>query len=172
MHFVSAIIGLISFLVSCQTFSAALDCDGPTDSDLAAVISYIITNSPTIDVMRFQPVCLAHSRQRGRYRYVSVVVEYTCNGSSNCPNSSPAVEQFESECVSGSWSNIAAAHSPAHARTKNPTANFSTTTRNDCTFCYSQVLISEATFALTSDSFTHCVGEFISRSISMKKDYA
>jgi len=110
---------------------------------------------PTVDVLRFHPVCLAHGHCRDRYRYVSVVVEYTCIGSDNCP-SGTAVEQIHSECSSGTWIGRVAGIGP-NFRTINTTANFSTITKEDCAFCFSPQVANA--FDLTTDAVTHCVGK-------------
>ena len=165
MHYLSIVVALLVAVsarstVMCQ---ANLDCDNITTSDLVNLIPEVIDNegSPTVDVVRLHPVCLAHSRQQGRYRYESVVVEYTCNGSSNCPTQSAndtAVEQFEFQCSSGVWSTTVAGNTD-NTRTRNPRANFSTTTRNNCIFCFSRELVLAAYLPYSTDSTTHCVGK-------------
>ena len=87
--------------VSCQ-----LDCANITGSDMENVISLVIPDSespttPEINLIRIRPVCLAYSQERGRFRGVSALVEYTCTGNALCPDGT-VVEQFEAECVSGS----------------------------------------------------------------------
>ena len=140
---------------SCQS-----DCAYPAGSDLEDVIMSSIPTgdnpaTPTVDVLDFHPVCLAYSQERDRYRYVSVVIEYTCTGNANCP-SGTAVEQFESQCSGGAWSHSVQGDVD-NTRTENPTANFSTTTREDCAFCFSPA--TAAAFSITTDDVTHCVGK-------------
>ena len=96
---------VVAGMCSCQQ-----ECSLPTNDDLEQVIVDIIrfgdsSSLPTVTVARFHPVCLAFGQQQDRYRLVSVVVEYTCSGDINCP-SGTAVEEIESECDSGVWSNI------------------------------------------------------------------
>jgi len=138
------------------------DCPEITEAALEDIIVDVIragdnTQIPTVDVLSFRPVCLAYSQERDRYRFVSVVVEYTCTGNVRCP-SSTAVEQFESECDGGTWSHIVQGDVD-NTRTPNPTANFSTTTREDCAFCFSPA--TAAGLGLTTDNVTHCVGKYI-----------
>ena len=85
------------------------------------------------------------------------MVEYTCTGHFNCP-SGTAVEQFDSQCNSGAWSRSVQGDVD-NTRTVNPTANFSTTTREDCAFCFSPALASN--LRLTTDNVTHCVGRYM-----------
>ena len=123
---------------SCQQ-----DCAFPTNSDLEAVITGIIETgdspaTPVIDVVTFHPLCLAFSRERDRYRAVSVLVEYTCTGNTNCQGDM-LLEQIESECAGGVWSNTVLGNNE-HLRRREPVATFSTSTREDCSFCVSPTL--------------------------------
>jgi len=141
--------------VSCQN-----DCAYPTDSDLENVIMSSIPTgdnpaTPTVNVLDFHPVCLAYSQERDRYRFVSVVVQYNCTGNADCP-SGTAVEQFDSQCSGGTWSHSVQGDVD-NTRTENPTANFSTTTRENCSLCLSPA--TAAGFSLTTDNVTHCVGK-------------
>ena len=155
MHFNVLIVAVVAGLCSCQ------ECSFPTNDDLEQVISEIIPtgdspSTPDVNVMRFHPVCLAFGQQQDRYRLVSVVVEYTCSGSTNCP-SGTAVEQIESECVSGVWSNEVEGNTD-NTRSTTTEASFTTTTREDCSFCFSPELAD--TLGPTTDSVTHCVGKY------------
>ena len=148
------VVAVVAGICSCQ------DCSFPTNDDLEEVISEIIATGDSsadvvINVMRFHPVCLAFGAQQDRYRLVSVVVEYTCSGHDDCP-SGTAVEQIESECNSGEWSNTVQG-SVLDTRSVPPDANFTTTTREDCSFCLSPELASS--IGPTTDSVTHCVGK-------------
>ena len=143
--------------------SSQSDCPEITEAALENVIANNIRTgdnpqTPTVDVLSFHPVCLAYSQERDRYRFVSVVVEYTCTGNPNCP-SGDAVEQFESECDGGTWSHSVQSNTD-HTRTVNSTANFLTTTREDCAFCFAPTLATS--LSLITDMATHCVGKFTS----------
>ena len=139
------------------------DCSFPTNDDLEEVIVNIIrlgdsSSIPIVTIARFHPVCLAFGAQQDRYRLVSVVVEYTCSGHTNCP-SGTAVEQIESECGSGIWSNTVLS-STDNTRSVPPDASFNTTTREDCSFCLTAELANNI-IGVTTDNVTHCVGECI-----------
>ena len=138
------------------------DCPQITETALENVIMNNIPTgdnpaTPTVDVLDFHPVCLAYGQERDRYRYVSVVVEYTCTGNANCP-SGTAVEQIHSECSSGIWSGRVGGAGD-NIRSINPTANFSTTTREDCAFCFPPVTASLLLTMHSFDAATHCVGK-------------
>ena len=115
-------------------------------------------STATVDVLNFHPVCLAYSQERDRYRFVSVVVQYTCTGNANCP-SGTAVEQFDSQCSSGTWMHSVLGDFD-NTRTKKPTANFSTTPRENCSLCVSPATATGP--RLTTDPVTHCVGRYMS----------
>ena len=137
-------------------------CMPPTTSDLEAVVAKIIQGGesgplPVITLIRSNIVCRAFAEQEDLLRIVSVVVEYTCTGSGNCPPDT-AVEQIESGCDSGSWSNtVTGSSDPANIRTQSPVATLSTTGRDDCSFCLSTPLATDQ--GATTDTVTHCVGE-------------
>ena len=152
------VVAIVAGICSCQM------CTLPTSGDLEDVIRDIIEESdsattPNVDVMSIHPVCLALDDVQGRYRAVSVIVEYTCSGNTRCP-SGTAVEQIESECDDGTWSYIVQS-SPEFTRSPTPEANFSTSTRQDCVYCVSPELDVAAALSLSPDSVTHCVGESV-----------
>ena len=164
MYSLTAVLILTSIpaIAVCQT-----DCNLPTSSDLEDVITVALIfgdnpTTPNINVTKIHPVCLAHGQERDRYRFLSVVVEYTCSNNGNCPHGS-AVEQFESQCNGGTWTSQVLASS-GDTRTQNPTANFSTTTRGDCFLCLSPEKLSDS--SLTTDNLTHCVRKYRSFSNS------
>ena len=160
--FTAALALLVCLLgrASCQ-----LDCAEPTESDFANVISLVIPDSenpttPEINLIRFRTVCLAYSQERGRFRGVSALVEYTCTGNAACP-ADAVVEQFEADCVDGSWSHLVRG-SIENTRTQMPDASFTTTElRENCAFCYSPGLANAAGVPAgnTPDEENHCVGE-------------
>ena len=150
------IVAAVALISSCQ------ECLFPTHGDLENVIEAIIATgenpaAPTVTVLGFQEVCLAFGVERDRYRGVSVVVRYTCTGTAKCPQGT-VEEQIESGCVNGAWSNIVEG-STDNTRSENNEANFSTTTREDCSFCVSAELA--PSYSLITDNVTHCVGELI-----------
>ena len=146
------------------------DCSTPNASDLETVLEAIIqsgdaSTDPVITIADFEVVCGAYAQQEGFLRGVSVVVEYTCSGHSNCP-SGTVTEQIESACSSGSWTNnVGGTTDSSRTRTTAPTATLSTTARDDCSFCFSEPLADDAGAGVTTDSETHCVGEWITGSV-------
>ena len=150
------VVATVAGICSCQK------CTLPTNEDMKDVIINIFraddsSSTPSVNVMSIHPVCLALDDVQDRYRVVSVLVEYTCSGYTGCP-SGTALEQIESECVNGMWSNTVQG-SPEFTRSQTTEASFSTSTREDCAFCVSPELDDEAGLSLSPDSVTHCVGE-------------
>ena len=145
-------------------------CSPPTASDLETVLADIIqsgdtSTDPVITIADFEVVCRAFSQQEDLLRGVSVVVEYTCDDNSNCPMGT-VIEQIESGCSSGSWINrVAGTTDPSRFRTTSPTATLSTTARDDCRSCLSELLADDAGAGVTTDPVTHCVGEWIIGSV-------
>ena len=139
------------------------DCSYPTNDDVEGVIRKIITSSqespanPSVNINQFHVICLAFGYQKDLYRAVSVVVEYTCSGNSNCPVGS-VVEQIESECDDGDWSLVSSVQgSIEDTRSQSPLADFSTEMREDCSFCLSPELAGRV--SLITDLNTHCIGK-------------
>ena len=160
------IIAALIVVLTAGNASGRIDCPEVTEAELETVIKDNFPGHrdfgiPTVNVLDFHPVCLAYSQERDRYSFVSVVVEYTCTGNANCP-SGTAVEQFESQCTGGKWSHSVQGYVDI-ARTINPTADFSTTTREDCAFCFSPALATS--FSIATDNDTHCVGRYMHASI-------
>ena len=159
------IVAVLIVVLTASGASSQIDCPEITEAELETVIKDGIPEhrdlgTPTVDVLDFHPVCLAYGPERDRYRYVSVVVEYTCTGNSeesNCPTGT-AVEQFDSQCNGGKWSHSVQSNVDI-ARTVNPTANFSTTTREDCAFCFPPTLATS--LSLITDPVTHCLGRYM-----------
>ena len=75
------IIAALIVVLTAGGVSGQVDCPEITEAALENVIGNNIPtgegSSPTVDVLNFHPVCLAYSQERDRYRFVSVVVEYT-----------------------------------------------------------------------------------------------
>ena len=159
------IVAVLIVVLTAGDASGQIDCPEITEAELETVIKDSIPEhrdlgTPTVDVLDFHPVCLAYGPERDRYRYVSVVVEYTCTGNRderNCPPGT-AVEQFDSQCNGGKWSESVQGYVDI-ARTVNPTANFSTPTREDCAFCFSPAIATG--LSITTDPVTHCVGRYM-----------
>ena len=161
MRFAVSAALLVSVLVA--TGSCQDNCILPTSSDLEDVIEAVILAgdspaTPTVAVMRFHLVCVVYSQDEcDHYRAVSVLVQYTCSGNPNCP-SGTAMEQIESECNNGVWSNNVQG-STENTRSEVSEANFSTAVREACSLCLSPEL--STVMSLTTDTVTHCIGECI-----------
>ena len=161
--------GLVGALVAClllgtSLISCQLDCALPMDSDIENVIGQVFRSGdsaaqpPQITLLNVHHVCRAVSRERGRYRFVSVLAEYMCDSgmSALCPGDT-VTEQFEIGCLNGNWSNNVQG-STTDIRTENSTATFSTELREDCSFCFSPELADSIT-APPPDEETHCLCE-------------
>ena len=147
---------------------AQTDCPEPQVTDLENVIALIIqagdaSGAPNITLLNSNVVCRAFGEQQGLLRGVSVVVEYTCTGHSDCQTDT-VLEQIESGCPSGDWTNSVGG-TTATASIQSPLngASLSTTAREDCARCFSEKLAEEQ--GPVTDPVTHCVGECISGSI-------
>ena len=150
------VVATVAGICSCQ------ECTLPTSGDLEEVIVNIFraddsASTPTVIVESVHPVCLALDKVQDHYRAVSVLVEYRCSGYTGCP-SGTVVEQIESECSIGVWSNTVRG-SPEFTRSQTTEASVSTSTREDCVFCVSPELVKEAPLSLSPDNVTHCAGE-------------
>ena len=144
--------------------SAQRDCGYPTTNDITVLIRNTLSSGdafslPAVNISSFQPLCLAYSRLQYRYRGLSVLVRYTCTDSSVCPlGGGELVEQFESACENGVWSNRILG-STADTRTRAPTASFETVLREDCAYCLSPELALSVGVPATPNRQHHCVGE-------------
>ena len=135
-------------------------CSYPNSTELENVIAAITSSGddaaePTITLLDFNPVCRSFTDQRDLLRGVSVVVQYTCSGHFNC-RSGTVVEQIESGCEGGQWSNRVEG-STSFTRSQTTEASLSTTAREDCSACVSPELASS--LGVTTDSVTHCGGK-------------
>ena len=135
-------------------------CSYPNSTELENVIAAIISSGdaaaePTITLLDFNPVCRSFTDRRDLLCGVSVVVQYTCSGHSNC-RSGTVVEQIESGCEGGQWNNRVEG-STSFTRSQTTEASLSTTAREDCSACVSPELADIQ--GVTTDSVTHCLGK-------------
>ena len=143
MQSVALLVLLMAWMSSGQNV-----CPPPTSSDLETVIANILTEGdsaapPQIIVLNFNVVCRAFARQRDLLRGVSVVVEYSCSGHSNCPLGT-VVEQIESGCLGGEWSNsVGGTTEPSFIHSPLNGSTLSTTARDGCWFCFSPQLLDQ-----------------------------
>ena len=138
-------------------------CPSPTNAELEEVIGLIIlagdnAAAPDVELIDYEIVCSAFGEQEGLLRQVSVVVEYTCTGHGNCL-SGTVIEQIESQCNGGSWSNNVGG-STDDVLLESPTATLTTPGRDDCAFCLSPDKAESVELnAPVPDDGTHCVGQ-------------
>lgn len=156
----TVLVVLFLSLTSCQR-----DCAYPTANEIEELIVNILRSddnspTPTVTITNFHPVCLAYSKQRNRYRFFSVLAEYTCTGNTHCP-SGAAVEQFESQCDGSTrtWSGLYSSFE--YIRRQNPSATWSTDTRENCSLCTSAAFAPFIELTSTPDDETHCIGELM-----------
>ena len=144
---------------------AQTDCPEPQVTDIETVIADIIVAGdasapPDITLLNSNVVCRAFGEQQGLLRGVSVVVEYTCTGHSDCQTDT-VLEQIESGCPSGNWTNsVGGTTATNFIRSPLDGSSLSTTAREDCSRCFSTQLANDA--GVSTDPVTHCVGEYIS----------
>ena len=152
------LVALVAGLCSSQ------DCAFPTTSQLEEVISEIIpigdgsVTTPTVNLADFHVVCLAYGEEENLFRFISVVVNYTCTGNSRC-DAVEGLEQIEAGCLNGNWSDNVQGHTD-NIRSMTTEASFTTTPREDCSFCFSTE-IANTISTISTDPVTHCVGEYI-----------
>ncbi|CAI8036469.1 Sushi, von Willebrand factor type A, EGF and pentraxin domain-containing protein 1 [Geodia barretti] len=149
---------LVAVVMVGTSYSQQHYCSYPSSTELESVIAAIIASGdaaaePTITLLDFNPVCRSFTDRQDLLRGVSVVVQYTCSGHSNC-RSGTVVEQIESGCERGKWS-IRVEGSTSFTRSESTEASLSTTAREDCSACVSPELASS--LGVTTDSVTHCV---------------
>ena len=114
-HLVGCIITkmrIVYFIVASLAAGLAPQCGFCCDYPVVCLESVIgrIFNStgdnPTtirVGIIDLNPVCRAHGQDGERFREVSVTVQYTCNGSAECPSTNMT---GQTECVcNGEWYN-------------------------------------------------------------------
>ena len=135
-------------------------CDASfNDLQVAGLIaSNLVTTAPSIVLQTspagfsFRAVCLSSSGVRDRYRFVSLVVYYSLNGSS------PLYGQFEFECVNSTWSATSSVLSTASQGRVILAADapaITATVKTDCALCVNYLN------GQLVDSVHHCYGECI-----------
>ena len=119
---------------------------------------------PNIVVHETHTVCLSVGPSMGNVSSISLLVDYSCTGSSQCPkwNSADerAIEQFDFGCSSHNKWSIGQYFDFTVARHENPIANFDTALRMDCAACFTQHPSFSSSF-LPFDQVTHCIGKFM-----------
>ena len=102
-------------------------------------------------------VCLALGLFQDTYRGISVLAEYECTGSAECPSTTAETSQFELSCRNGMW-RAQVLGTTELVFTRTPVANSTTPLRTDCSFCVSPELLAAAFGDTEFDASTHCVG--------------
>ncbi len=149
--------------------------DGPSTDGLISP-TYVSGDSgpndvgPDIQILDSHIVCMSTGTARDSYRYLSVIVNYTCNGG-GC-ESNLVVAQFDMSCLrpdgvpadgEPQWEmrvvdppNVLA--SGESVRTQPADGNFSTVPRTDCQACLSPTISANNNFPLSlhPDLPTHC----------------
>lgn len=127
-----------------QGFDLGSTDDSPS---AAGLIGATFSSAENVQIMNYKIVCLAQGTVRDAYRFVSIVVNYTYNGTER-------LSQFQFECQSGNWSaNLSG--SLLYARTDPPDASLETILRKDCVQCVDPSQLSSA------NNSQHCVGMLV-----------
>ena len=169
MYIVVLIVALTVVPVSCQ-----IDCPRFNVSDLGntnALITggliqdalHAVSGDPSVINVQLHGshiVCLRNGRARDTYSGVSVVVNYTCTGSSRSEcTGNPTLSQFEFECVTANpvrWA-PSVGGSASDIITTPPNGTLSTTLRTDCGVCISPA---RSGFATITNNEQHCGCEY------------
>ena len=146
---------ILLFLLSLGCLEAAQNVcrDLPTVPKTEALIEEVLlvgaNTRPTVTITDIQFLCAASGMSRGNV-YVSVLANYSCEGSHLCPGSMD-LSQFDFQCLGGVWRASILA-STANVKRNNPVANFTTPMRTDCSICINPSVVAG------SDPLTHCRG--------------
>ena len=160
-------------LISVLSFARAqIDCppfnvsdlgttDAPSTTGLVGAAFQAVSGDPSpvsVQVDDSNIVCLRSGRTRDTYSGVSVVVNYTCTGSSRSEcTGNPTLSQFEFECVTGPTWTANVGGSTANIITTPPDGSLSTTLRTDCGVCVSPA---RSGFATITNNEQHCGCEY------------
>ena len=101
-------------------------------------------------VLHNRTVCLSVGNTRGKFSSISLLIDFECRGSLQCP--SRATEQFNFGCKRGQWS-VEQLATPEYARHTNSLAYY-TDLRTDCRLCFTMFVLPNHIL----DDFTHCQG--------------
>ena len=166
MYVVILIVALTAVSVNCQADCPRLNVSelGATDmltqGGLVGSGFAAVSGDPSLPV-RVQVhdsniVCLRNGRTRDTYSGVSVVVNYTCDGSPSTCTGQPVLSQFDFECVGGTWA-ASVSGSANNIITTPPSGSLSTTLRTDCGVCISPA---RSAFATVTNNDQHCGCEY------------
>ncbi len=121
------------------------------------------SDSPNVQLLNFTVVCLAVGTTRDRYRFASVVTEYSCSGPVPASSSIPCNDsgttvysaQFDLECIGSGWS---LAQSTLTVNLANTTGSLESSLTRQCSVCV-EPTVATANFGLDVDNATHCAGK-------------
>ena len=118
--------------------------------------------APSITVHGNHTVCLSVGPSIGKVSSISLLIDYNCTGSAQCPGEKSdggrSTEQFDFGCTSqNKWSVNQFSNFQA-SRDKTPIANFETALRTDCAACFTQHPSFNGSL-LPFDQVTHCVSK-------------
>lgn len=171
---------LILFLNGCSQVTGQSECPIVQASDLGdtsapSSMPGIIADSasggdassrPDVQLFAYQTVCLAVGVERDRYRFASVLAEYSCHGAVSVLSKIACDEvgttnytaQFDVECDDGAWelatSTIVSSGTNVF---QPPDATFDTALRQDCSFCVDPSRSADLG-GRDIDTETHCAG--------------
>ena len=134
---------------SCETNCPIIQASdlSSTGSGLIAATFPPIDDNATVEIQDYKVVCLAQGTVRDTYRFVSLVVNYTYNGTER-------ISQFQFECQLESW-NTNVSGSVQYSRTDPPSASLETALRTDCAQCIDPRQLSSV------NNTQHCSGMFV-----------
>ena len=117
----------------------------------------INTTPPLVQILEVRTVCRASALTRDKYRFVSVVVQQTCNGTKDQreeEDDKKYLVQYDLQCRGDppKWSTMVLG-TTRNARKADPFADLDTKERRDCSAC--------TVFLPRRDIVTHCIREFI-----------
>ena len=140
---------------SCRRLTASdLGSEDTASSDglIPAALAASVPQTFSIQLLNYSIVCESTSVTVGEYRSVSVVAEYSLNGSST-------LSQFEFACNSSMQWDIVVSGLSTEIVTTPPDATLNTALRRDCIQCISP----ERTGTVNNNNTQHCSGKSITR---------
>ncbi len=117
-----------------------------------------LLDEPLIQILDYHIVCMSTGNSRDTYRYLSVIVNYTC-ALGDCENNR-VVAQFDMSCIvtdgRPGWEMRAFNRPHPRLRMVPADGNFSTVPRSDCQACLSHEIAVDRNLDIDIDNSTHC----------------
>lgn len=149
---------LFFFLLGVFPLVASQGCPVIQQSELEGMdgliaLTYAVgdADAPSVTVNNFNVVCLAASSTQDQYRYVSVVVSYSCSGNQNC--NGDFVSQFDFLCSGGAWGSVFTAD---NSLTDPADGSLTTPIRTNCSFCVKPEVGQMLFLNVLPETETHC----------------